>query len=80
MEVVIDRLRLDKRYYSKTENGFFTETVHRLKVAGKQILKRPWLLLDAIKKCSLKALWLPDTRRILIDKDLPPRATKSFIA
>lgn len=24
MEVVIDRLRLDKRYYSKTDNGFFT--------------------------------------------------------
>jgi hypothetical protein len=43
-----------------------------MKVAGAQVLKRPTILGDAIRKLSLKALYLPDEKRILLDKDLPP--------
>jgi Zn-dependent peptidase ImmA (M78 family) len=71
MEDVLDRLQLDRGYYSTTDDGFLRDSVHKLKVAGQQVLKRPTLLLDAIKKMSLKALFIPDRKRILIDKTLP---------
>jgi hypothetical protein len=69
---VLDRLKLDRGYYSITNDGFLRETVHQMKVAGKQVINRPSLLLDAIKKMSIKALFLPDRKRILIDEKLPP--------
>ena len=71
MEEVLDRLRLDKRYYSTTKDGYLRDTVHQLKVAGRQVIERPSLLLDAVRKLSLKALYLPDRKRILIDETLP---------
>lgn len=72
LELVRELLQLDRGYYSSTDHGVLSETVHRLKVAGKQVLKRPWLLVDVVRKLELKALWLPDCKRILIDSDLPP--------
>ncbi len=69
---VRELLRLDKVYFSSTDHGILEETVHRLKVAGKQVIKRPSLLIDAIKKFDLSALWLPDRKRILIDEDMAP--------
>ena len=71
LETVRDRLGLDRQYYSSTDTSFVRETVHAIKVAGMQILRRPTLLFDAIRTASLKALWLPDAKRILIDSDLP---------
>jgi hypothetical protein len=47
------------------------EVASRLWVAGKQIIARPMLLVDAIRKADLKALYIPDRKRILIDSDLP---------
>lgn len=40
-------------------------------VAGKQVVGRPMLLLEAIKALDLKALYLPDQKRILLDKEQP---------
>lgn len=71
LELVRELLRLDLAYYSVTDGGVLAETVHRLTVAGKQILARPSILLDVVKKWDLKALWVPDRRRILLDSDLP---------
>jgi hypothetical protein len=71
LNMVRELLQLDKAYYSSADQGVLRETVHRLKIAGKQIVKRPLLLLDAIKKFDLAALWLPDRKRILIDSELP---------
>ena len=71
LEEVRDALRLDRDYYSSRDGGVLQETIHRLKVAGKQIVARPALLLDVVRKFSLRALWLPDRKRILIDSDLP---------
>jgi hypothetical protein len=42
-----------------------------LKVAGQQVLARPSILKDVIGKLGLKALLLPDRRRILIDSETP---------
>jgi hypothetical protein len=68
---VRELLKLDRQYYSKDADGILRETISRLKVAGKQILRRPALLLDAIRKAELKALYVPDRKIILIDKTEP---------
>ena len=73
LEVVRELLRLDLAYYSSSDQGVLSETVHRLSVAGKQVFQRPGLLWEAVKKLDLKALWLPDRKRILIDKELPSK-------
>lgn len=69
--VVRDLLNLDRSYYSTTDDGLLREVISRLKVAGRQILARPTILRDAICSLNLKALYLPDQKRILLDKDLP---------
>ena len=69
--VVRDLLRLDRYYYSTTDDDLLRETISRLKVAGLQVLLRPTLLKEAVQSLNLKALYLPDQKRILIDKDLP---------
>lgn len=72
LRLVRELLKLDLDYYSTTANdGLLRETVSRLKVAGKQVLQRPALLVDAVQKLSLKALYLPDQKRILLDENLP---------
>lgn len=71
LDEVRELLRLDRGYYSSTEDGLLREVAHRLFVAGKQLLARPALLGEAVKKWSLRALYLPDRKRILIDSDLP---------
>lgn len=71
LDQVRELLRLDRRYYSSTEDGALREVAHRLTIAGKQVLARPALLLDAIKKWDLRALFIPDRKRILIDTQLP---------
>lgn len=71
LRVVRELLKLDRGYYSTTDDGLLRETFSKMMVAGQQVLKRPTLLADAVRALSLKALYLPDQRRILIDKDLP---------
>jgi hypothetical protein len=68
---VRELLRLDKSFYSSTDDGATREVVHKLKVAGQQVLARPSILKDVIGKLGLKALLLPDRRRILIDSETP---------
>ena len=64
-------LKLDRGYYSSSDGGLLKEVASKLFIAGKQILGRPTLLLDAVKKASLKALYIPDRKQILLDADLP---------
>lgn len=71
LRLVRELLKLDFGYYSTTDNSLLRETFSRIKVAGQQVLRRPTLLADAVHALSLKALYLPDQKRILIDKDLP---------
>jgi hypothetical protein len=72
LQFVRELLRLDRAFYSVSDDGALRETVSRLKIAGTQVLERPTLLLDAVRKLSLKALYLPDRKRILLDEALPP--------
>jgi hypothetical protein len=64
--------KLDKEFYSSNSDGILRETFSRLLVAGKQILRRPSLLIDAIREAELKALYVPDRKMILLDETVPP--------
>ena len=68
---VRELLNLDLKYYRANDPGLLDEVVHKLKVGTKQILKRPTLLVDAITKFDLSALFVPDRKRILIDASIP---------
>lgn len=71
LRIVRDLLKLDRQFYSSTDHGFVSEVFSRMKIAGQQVFQRPTLLKEAIAKLSLKALYLPDSKRILLDADVP---------
>jgi hypothetical protein len=71
LRAVRELLKLDRGYYSTMDDRLLQEIFSRLKVAGRQVLLRPTILRDAVRSLSLKALYLPDQKRILLDKDLP---------
>ena len=64
-------LQLDREFFTADNPGVVNEVISRMRVAGIQVVKRPTLLIDAIRKSSLKALYLPDRKRILLDETLP---------
>lgn len=72
LRVARELLKLDRVFYSTTDDNVLRETVSHLRIAGLQVLKRPMLLVEAVRSWNLKALYLPDQRRILIDQGLPP--------
>lgn len=71
LENVRELLRLHVSYYRTDDDNLLKEIVHQLVMAGKQVLARPSILMDVIKKRSIKALLVPDQKRILIDENLP---------
>ncbi|MCK5911074.1 MAG: ImmA/IrrE family metallo-endopeptidase, partial [Caulobacter sp.] len=71
LEDVRELLRLDRGYYSSRDDGFLREMISRMTVAGAQVLERPALLLDVVRKFDLRALYLPDRKRILLDASQP---------
>ena len=71
LDAVTDQLKLDFKYYAKTDLSLFDEVAHRVKVAGKLVIRDPGRILDVIRKAKLNALWLPDGRRILMDDEVP---------
>ncbi|MGO9262146.1 MAG: ImmA/IrrE family metallo-endopeptidase [Bryobacteraceae bacterium] len=68
---VRELLKLDRQYYSSAEDGLLKEMVSKVMVAGKQIIARPTLILDVVRKFDLKAFWVPDRKRIMVDKSQP---------
>src|SRR4051794_36690996 len=68
---VRELLRLDRQFFSSSDDSAIREVASKLFIAGKQIIARPTLLVDVIRKAQLSALWLPDRKRILIDSETP---------
>ena len=68
---VRELLRVDLGFYSSSNDGWLGEKIHKMKVAGTQIIEQPSLILTVVRRLNLKALLLPDNRRILIDSDVP---------
>lgn len=72
LEDVRELLKLDLGFYTANDPSLADEFVSKIRVATIQVYKRPTLLIEAIRKLSLKALYLPDRKRILLDSNLPP--------
>jgi hypothetical protein len=68
---VRELLKLDLQYYNSTNQSALKDLAHKVRVGARQILARPALILDVIKKASLSALWVPDRKRILLDDSVP---------
>jgi len=64
-------LDLDRGYFTADDDGLLQMVFSRLKRAGKQVLSRPMLLADVIKEFDLRALYIPDRKKILIDDSVP---------
>lgn len=64
-------LKLDLTFYAAGEPGVLGEVVHKLRLGAKQVIERPALLFEAVRKFDLRALFVPDRRQILIDAGLP---------
>lgn len=64
-------LKLDLQYYSSKNDNAVREFVSRVKVAGKLLIEKPTRILDLIIKFDLKALYVPDRNRILLDSSQP---------
>ena len=73
LEDVRHLLKLDRQFFTARDPSAVQEKISRIRVAAIQVYERPTLLIDAIKKLSLKALYLPDRKRILLDGDLPEK-------
>jgi Zn-dependent peptidase ImmA (M78 family) len=71
LEDVRELLNLDRAFYTADDPGIAREAISRIRVATIQVYQRPTLIFDAIRKLSLKALYLPDRKRILLDGNLP---------
>jgi Zn-dependent peptidase ImmA (M78 family) len=71
LDQVRELLELDRQYYSSIDSGVVQEVIHHLTIGAKQVFSNPTRIIDAIRKRSLKALWLPERKRILIDESLP---------
>ena len=71
LEVVRDLLKLDLAYYTAKDPGVLQEVISKMTMAGKQVLARPSRILDAGRKFDLRALYIPDRKKILLDKDQP---------
>ena len=71
LRMVRELLKLDLQFYTSDDDGVLREMISHLRIAGKQLILRPTLLLDAVRKASISALWVPDQRRILLDSDTP---------
>ena len=68
---VRELLKLDRQFYSSKDESVLREVVSKVKIAGKQVLARPSLILDVVRKFDLKALWVPDRKRIMLDSTQP---------
>lgn len=73
LDQVRELLKLDRAFYTADDPTIVREVISRIRVATIQIAHRPMLLVDAIKKWSLQALYVPDRRRILLDASLPAK-------
>ncbi len=71
LETVRELLKLDFSYYAADDPGVMRETISRIRVGAKRLLKEPTLFLEAVRKLDLRALYIPDGRHILLDRDQP---------
>jgi hypothetical protein len=62
---------LDRYFYTTEADSPLHEFISRLRVGARQVIERPMLIIDAVKTMNLKAFYVPDRKRILIDESVP---------
>lgn len=75
---VRDLLKLDLKYYRLDDPGLHDEIIHKLRVGAKQVIARPGLLVEAVRKFDLSALFVPDRKRILVDESVPDKKKRWY--
>jgi hypothetical protein len=70
LDAIRELLRLDKTFYSLEDPSLLNRVFHKLSIAGKQVISQPTRLLAAWQQWNIKALWLPDVQRILLDDSI----------
>jgi len=70
LDAIRELLRLDKTFYSLEDPSFLDQVFHKLSIAGQQVISQPTRLLAVWQRWDIKALWIPDTRHILLDNSI----------
>lgn len=65
LDAIRELLRLGKTFYSLEDPSLLDRVIHRLTIAGKQVISQPTRLLAAWQRWDIKALWIPEQRHIL---------------
>ena len=71
LESVRNALELDKNFFTRNDEGFLQEFISHIRFGSKRIFQEPKRLLRVVKELDIKALYLPEKKRIMIDKDVP---------
>src|SRR5262249_47913482 len=71
LEEVRELLKLDLGFYTADDPSLAREVISRIRVGAIQVFNRPSVIIDAIRTFSLKALYLPDRKRIMLDSSVP---------
>lgn len=68
---VRELLRLDLGYYTADDPSLARKVASRIWVGTQQVFKRPTLLIDIIRNLDIRGFYVPDEKRIFIDKSQP---------
>lgn len=69
---VRELLSLDLQYYSSSDSGLINELTHRFTLLRQKVLPDiKGLLQSALAKSRICAFWVPDSRKILLDDEVP---------
>lgn len=71
LDDVRELLKLDRGYYTADDPSVARKVASRIRVGVLQVFKRPALLADIIKSLDVRGFYIPDQKRILIDKSQP---------
>lgn len=70
LDAVRELLKLDLAYYSSNDDGLMKEVLHRLSIGARQVLQKPTRIWTAIRERRLRALWVPERKKIFVDSAL----------
>lgn len=71
LRIIREALRLDLQFFSLEDPSLLQRAAHKFRVGTKQVIARPRLIIDAVRKANISGIFEPDEKRILIDSDAP---------
>lgn len=71
LRVIREALRLDLQFFSLEDPTFLQRAAHKFRVGAKQVIARPGLIIEAVRKANITGIFQPDEKRIIIDSGAP---------